>query len=710
MLEVNAPDDHAEREADRIADQVVAGPPRAVNAPLRAVAPTGSSDARTPLAPPSVEQTLAGVGAPLEGGLCRDMEQRFGYDFSRVRIHSGPVAERSARELSAAAYTVGERVVFAAGRYAPGTNEGRRLIAHELTHVVQQSGARPLSATQSLEPARSTPQTRPAPLRVSRFGEGEHKKLGNLATTTYPYFAVPSTDEVGLRSSPKGPQPDDRFRNLVASLRKGVRVLVVSSKGKWMRVMVYSGTVLDGTTNKPVNGAGLTGYVSQELLTKEPGVFDQNLPVLPGISLTYGDFTALGGDHFRQFLDLEEYAKSPGGGDNIKKFVDVVEGRRQGEFEDPKTIDKAWADRFKDLALDNVSHFSLGGTALETWKKGHYRALMTAAVAGVGSDVSGLQRAYAMNGFADHFLTDSFSSGHVRTPRVKILESYQAFFDQHLDSILNYIFRSIGDQMIVQAMDDYPNRFGLGLVTHHDFCANNREAITEFRKKAEEMLQDQHLGKADIKKLVVKYVGGAVAKALHDADNQGGLQVKSKKHPEGWKAFGDGRLEPMSQKYIVEAVQVSKDEIVEAFNIGIDFKKPPAGVKLFEKIKPLVYPVSKIEDYIPETDKTKSRPQPEWRLDVTGWDMMDKPVQDRVTAIVANYLSDEEIEKIIKPIPAAQEVEITGPNVDVRPRDAARHVLREFRAKPVDFIISGALEPASASKSLERAVFCQIGL
>jgi hypothetical protein len=67
------------------------------------------------------------------------MEQRFGQDFSAVRVHSGAVAEQSALEANAYAYTAGHHIVFGAKRFAPGTHEGRRLLAHELTHVVQQS-------------------------------------------------------------------------------------------------------------------------------------------------------------------------------------------------------------------------------------------------------------------------------------------------------------------------------------------------------------------------------------------------------------------------------------------------------------------------------------------------------------------------------------------------------------------------------------------
>jgi hypothetical protein len=139
-LTVNPPGDIYEREADRIAG-VMAAPP----APGGALPPVqrlrGQPTEQVDVAPASVDQALAGSGRPLEPELRQDMEQRFGHDFSRVRVHTSALAERSARDLAARAYTVGYDIVFGAGGFAPGTQEGRRLITHELTHVVQQSGA-----------------------------------------------------------------------------------------------------------------------------------------------------------------------------------------------------------------------------------------------------------------------------------------------------------------------------------------------------------------------------------------------------------------------------------------------------------------------------------------------------------------------------------------------------------------------------------------
>lgn len=90
-------------------------------------------------APPIVHEVLRSPGQPLDAATRAFMEPRFGHDFSRVRVHSGAAAEQSARDVDADAYTVGHDVVFGAGRLAPESHEGRRLLAHELTHVVQQT-------------------------------------------------------------------------------------------------------------------------------------------------------------------------------------------------------------------------------------------------------------------------------------------------------------------------------------------------------------------------------------------------------------------------------------------------------------------------------------------------------------------------------------------------------------------------------------------
>ena len=88
--------------------------------------------------PPIVNAVLQSSGQPLDADTRAFMEMRFARDFGRVRVHTNAQANESARAVNALAYTVGHDVVFGIGRYSPQTNEGRRLMAHELTHVVQQ--------------------------------------------------------------------------------------------------------------------------------------------------------------------------------------------------------------------------------------------------------------------------------------------------------------------------------------------------------------------------------------------------------------------------------------------------------------------------------------------------------------------------------------------------------------------------------------------
>jgi hypothetical protein len=114
---------------------------------------TGSAD---------IDSVLRSTGRPLDRSTRREMESRIGFDFSAVRLHTDSRAADSAQSLSARAYTVGNNVVFAPGRYAPHTAEGRHLLAHELTHVVQQTTS----------PQRTHPTVRPAPAHVQRAWNG----------------------------------------------------------------------------------------------------------------------------------------------------------------------------------------------------------------------------------------------------------------------------------------------------------------------------------------------------------------------------------------------------------------------------------------------------------------------------------------------------------------------------------------------------------
>jgi hypothetical protein len=87
---------------------------------------------------PVLDVVSSGGGQPLEEPVRADMEGRLGHSFSDVRVHTGDAAHSSAASVNAHAYTVGSNIVFQRDKYDPGSDAGRTMLAHELTHVVQQ--------------------------------------------------------------------------------------------------------------------------------------------------------------------------------------------------------------------------------------------------------------------------------------------------------------------------------------------------------------------------------------------------------------------------------------------------------------------------------------------------------------------------------------------------------------------------------------------
>ena len=218
-LTIGASDDPLEREADQIADRVMAAPTHSAvsNAPLHIQRFTGQATVQDDAAvPASVNHVLANPGRPLEPALQQDMEQCFGHDFSSVRVHTDAAAERSAQDVNAKAYTVGNKIMFGAGRFAPGTHEGRRLIAHELTHVVQQSGTDRNYASQGNEQrglfsiATQTSRSREA---VLQRDEAEEKRRQKAALGDFLLLSPDVAASWGIPYSPS----DDTIVNAASS-------------------------------------------------------------------------------------------------------------------------------------------------------------------------------------------------------------------------------------------------------------------------------------------------------------------------------------------------------------------------------------------------------------------------------------------------------------------------------------------------------------
>ena len=170
------------------------------------------------MAPAIVHEVLSSSGQPLESDTRARLEARFGHSFAQVRVHSDSKAAVSARAVGAAAYTVGQHVVFGEGRYAPGTESGLRTLTHELVHTIQQPTAPtgvPLpvlaphhqaelgahrATYDTLAGQHPTPIAR-SPIGVARLGDPEAPPSQSATTE----LADPNVDVTQLLSSSGNP-------------------------------------------------------------------------------------------------------------------------------------------------------------------------------------------------------------------------------------------------------------------------------------------------------------------------------------------------------------------------------------------------------------------------------------------------------------------------------------------------------------------------
>ncbi|HMG22472.1 MAG TPA: DUF4157 domain-containing protein, partial [Kofleriaceae bacterium] len=146
---------------------------------------------------PAVEQALAraGSGAPLPAAVRRKMEDELGIDLARVRVHTDSVAAHAARAVRAEAFTVGEDIFFADGAYAPESRAGQKLLAHELTHVVQSWQGRSDGGAGS------------GGVRVSRPGDPLEQEADAVADRIAERSERPSRARPGAQAADAAPRP-----------------------------------------------------------------------------------------------------------------------------------------------------------------------------------------------------------------------------------------------------------------------------------------------------------------------------------------------------------------------------------------------------------------------------------------------------------------------------------------------------------------------
>lgn len=319
-LQIGAAHDVYEQEADRVADQVLAMPVQngiSKGTPPRIQRLTNSTQTPVNAVPPSVDRVLSESGRSLEPGLQQDMEQRFGHDFSQVKIHTNTTAAQSATDVSAHAYTVGNNIVFAPGQFSPTSQQGKRLLAHELTHVVQQSGNRALGIQRYIDVDVLTTQVTDDQAQAMTDAELEREidrlreYLSTLARTSAAYAGAIEnlhTLEAALTSRNPLPAPRrSRARATTSTTSPTVSIsdAVRSQPEAWeeARRMTPDELTTEITRIREVMIAGGEDSVENEVNQERLNIFERELESRDALMLGYAD--VMSDPHGRSRLGID---------------------------------------------------------------------------------------------------------------------------------------------------------------------------------------------------------------------------------------------------------------------------------------------------------------------------------------------------------------------------------------------------------------------
>lgn len=282
----------------------------------------------------------------------------------------------------------------------------------------------------------------------------------------------------------------------------------------------------------------------------------------PAHPLSHGELVALSGDYFASPAEIMNLAASGAGKAQIR--CARFDALRSG---DPGTISKETKKQVKDryyrLAAANFSHFADGGTAAGSYEEQHRTAMQQAFMAGATEDATMSTTSEVTEAFSQHYLTDMFSAGHIRTPRIDIKVWYEAHLPGSVDHFISYV-----SDWITERLDSYGDI--------PSWCPNWKIS-SGIRPKIRE------LGGAAVDSFSL---GDIVSLALHDRDNRLGLWVKSDVDLSGtpvaggysWpeKAMGDNHLgeSAMGAAMAEAAVRASLRETTAAKTAGA---RTPAG-------------------------------------------------------------------------------------------------------------------------------------
>lgn len=346
-----------------------------------------------------------------------------------------------------------------------------------------------------------------------------------------------------------------------------------------------------GTTAKLVQRWGAGEHVALGDVTGE------TIDIGGGVQLTFGQVVALAGDEFGSLEALRAATTTEAGRAMIRAHLEraSIPGTAAASLPEPTEEQRSKASsEYITLAMDNSEHFVGGGTAVENWLSKHAQAIAEALQAGLRNDPSMLNQAMMAEAFGDHFLTDAFSSGHIRVPRAAIASYYVNTFAPR---VFNHLLDFLRDRLVDDLYDQIEKQTSAnelawilggivgGLGVRYYMRRRIRNAINE------EL--DTRFAAAGGRAQIIRYLGlglaGIVSGAMHDVENRDGLMVVSDIHPDAWRAYGDDKLDESDRhkRRVEAAVLVGYNEVRRAYEIGLR-----EGQRLFNVLPP---------DSVPET-------------------------------------------------------------------------------------------------------------
>jgi hypothetical protein len=443
------------------------------------------------VAPPIVHEVLRSPGQPLDRATRAFVEPMFGHDFGQVRVHADTRAAESARTVDAHAYTVGRHVVFGAGRHAPQTKSGLGLLAHELTHVLQQGFGHP-GAGLTIAPADDSAEREAAhmgtvvarqpagggPIAVGsdrrrptlqRYIAGEHAQFGVTRDAL-----TKAVDGMVVTYKVKS---GEGLIRIAAKFGISVQALKDANKNKLKRMQTEQPA---GATAKGANV--IEGFYAGETIAIPPVVNEATQEALKkaelkfninGVEMEYGVGIAMG-DFYESPEAMQKAPKS-----ELEALAKLIRKEKTGgKVKDPDDWEAVIGSRYLDLAKKNLAHFAPSNPALvdvskgphgidhkSQWEHQHGKAL-NASAAGKNDD------ALLFNSFGDHFLTDAFAAGHLFN-KVDLMEQFKrnlvvealserrhptkdfAWVDELL--VLQVLAPTVLDNLVVKVSHDFLN-------------------------------------------------------------------------------------------------------------------------------------------------------------------------------------------------------------------------------------------------------------